>query len=98
MGKLYTLDNKLLTDTPEIRIGDNIYSVDNRQKTVFKIMKLVENDNIEQSEQIDSVFKLALGEAKAKEIDDLDLPFPAYTELFKAVISAVTGQEINDIP
>ena len=28
MGKLYTLDGKLLTETPEIRIGEKVYPVD----------------------------------------------------------------------
>ena len=32
MGKLYTLDGKLLTETPEIRIGEKVYPVDSRQK------------------------------------------------------------------
>ena len=34
MGKLYTIDHKLLTETPEIRIGDKVYEVEDRQKTV----------------------------------------------------------------
>ena len=38
MGKLYTLDGKLLTETPEIRVGEKIYPVDNRKKTVTKIL------------------------------------------------------------
>ena len=37
MGKLYTLDGKLLTETPEIRIGEKVYPVDSRQKTVKKM-------------------------------------------------------------
>lgn len=32
MGKLYTLDGKLLTETPEIRIGEKVYPVDNRTR------------------------------------------------------------------
>ena len=28
MGKLYTLDGKLLTETPELRIGEKVYPVD----------------------------------------------------------------------
>ena len=27
MGKLYTLDGKLLTETPEIRVGEKIYQI-----------------------------------------------------------------------
>lgn len=37
MGKLYTLDQKLLTNTPEIRIGEKIYPIDDRTKTVMKV-------------------------------------------------------------
>lgn len=32
MAKIYTLDGKLLTERPEIRIGDKIYAVDDRTK------------------------------------------------------------------
>ena len=39
--KLYTIDDKLLTERPEIRIGEKVYPVDDRQKTVEKIMQLV---------------------------------------------------------
>ena len=44
MGKLYTVDHKLLTETPEVRIGDKVYAVDHRQKTVRK-MEDVMDDN-----------------------------------------------------
>ena len=44
MGKLYTLDEKLLVGTPEIRVGDKVYPVDDRQKTVKKLMKLTEGE------------------------------------------------------
>ena len=39
MAKLYTLDDKLLTEVPEIRVGDKVYPVDNRQKTVQAIQR-----------------------------------------------------------
>jgi hypothetical protein len=34
MAKMYTLDKKLLVGTPEIRIGDKCFPVDDREKTV----------------------------------------------------------------
>ena len=42
MAKMYTLDDKLLASSPEIRIGDKVYPVDNRVKTVKKVMKMYE--------------------------------------------------------
>ena len=36
MAKMYTLDDKLLASSPEIRIGDKVYPVDNRVKNSKK--------------------------------------------------------------
>lgn len=95
MGKLYTLDNKLLTETPELRVGETVYPVDNRQKTVAKIMKLTEKmaSFDDQQTAVFEILKLALGPKAAKEIDEKNLPYPAQQELFVLLIAAVTGEE-----
>lgn len=90
MGKLYTLDGKLLTETPEIRIGEKVYPVDNRTSTVKKLTKIDQND-------IDAVLKLAFGNKAAKEIDEQDIPFAAYVQLVKVVIAAMTGEDEDEI-
>ena len=58
MGKLYTLDCKLLTETPEIRIGEKVYPVDSRQKTVKKILALADDESVPMGERIDEALKL----------------------------------------
>lgn len=93
MGKLYTLDGKLLTETPEIRIGEKVYPVDSRQKTVKKILALADDESVPMGERIDEALKLALGDENAVAIDRMDMPFPAYQRLFELVMNAVTGQE-----
>lgn len=89
--KMYTLDEKLLTGCPEIRIGDKVYPVDARTSTVRKMGKLddVNNDS--------EILKLALGEKAAKEVEAMDMPFPAYLELIKLLVAAMTGEEEEDI-
>lgn len=89
MGKMYTLDQKLLTDTPEIRIGDKVYPVDNRKKTMDKVSKL----NAAEVDAESEIFKIALGPKAAKEIDAMDLPFPAHIALLELTIAAITGEE-----
>lgn len=97
MGKMYTLDHKLLTDTPEIRIGEKIYPVDNRTKTVKKIQAVSkEIDGDDPYTGMDKVLELAMGTKAAKEIDDLDMPYPAYQQMFELVMAAVTGEEPED--
>lgn len=96
MSKIYTLDGKLLTDTPEIRIGDKVYRVDNRQKTAKKLMQLGSGAQ-SVGDQLDEALKLAFGAETAREIDKMDLPFPAYQKLFELVMAAVTGEEPEEI-
>ena len=95
MAKLYTLDEKLLTDAPEIRVKDKLYPVDNRQKTVRKLMQINTDqmDGSQVSEQMDQT----LGEKAFAEIDKMDLPFPAYQKLFELVMAAMTGEEEQEM-
>lgn len=94
MGKMYTLDKKLLCSSPEIRIGEKVYPVDDRKNTVIKVTKLF-NDSKGDVEKVDEALELAFGE-KFKEIDEMDLPFAAYQKLFELVIAAMTGEEPKD--
>ena len=78
MGKLYTLDKKLLIGSPEIEIGDNKYSIDDRTKTVRKVIKLSkqlsnvkDDETIDQFEVIDRIFELAFG-TKAQEVEEVE--------------------------
>lgn len=87
--KLYTLDEKLLCERPEIRIQDKVYPVDDRQKTVQKVSKI----DTQKDGGTNEVLKLALGARAAKEIDEMNLPFPAYLKLVELVIAAMTGEE-----
>lgn len=94
MAKLYTLDNKLLTGAPEVRIKDKVYPVDDRKRTVSKILAVSQEKDKSEDEMINEVFELAFGK-KAKEVIKFaeDMPWAAYQELFSLVLAAVTGQE-----
>ena len=94
MGKIYTLDKKLLVGSPEIQIGDKLYPVDDRTSTVNKITKL--RDKEDDSEAFtDEVFKLAFGN-KYKEIKALDMPFKATLALAKLVMMVVIGEDEDE--
>jgi hypothetical protein len=99
--KLYTIDNALLTECPEIRIGDKVYPLDDRQKTAEKAMKLIsENgaDSIKESaKMIRETFTLVFGKEHAQEIEDMNLRYPAYLRLFETVIAAMSGEEPEEV-
>lgn len=93
MGKLYTVDHKLLTETPEVRIGDKVYAVDHRQKTVRKMEDVMDDKSLGNFDMMDRVLELALGLKAAKEIDEANYSFAAMQDIFEKVISAMMGEE-----
>lgn len=97
MGKMYTLDNKLLTETPEIRIGDKVYPVDDRVNTVKKIQEISKNISDDLYGNISEVLTLALGSKAAKEIEDMNMPYAAYQKMFELVMAAITGEDVDVI-
>ncbi len=101
MSKMYTLDRKLLIGSPEIQIDDKVFQVDDRNKTVRKVIKLSEQlkgkdkekdieETPEKFEVIDQILELAFG-SKYKEIDELELSFRAYLDLIDIVLDAMTN-------
>lgn len=97
MAKLYTLDDKLLTEVPEVRVGDKVYPVDNRQKTVMAIQRAMEQTDAEPAAQMSAALRLALGEQAERELAERDLPYPAVQALFALVLAAVTGEEAEAV-
>lgn len=95
MAKMYTLDDKLLTGVPEIRVRDKVYPVDNRAKTVKKLMKELNaikdgDENVIDSDEM--IIKAAFGKS-AKEILDMNLPFEAQSILSQMALAAMTGED-----
>lgn len=90
---MYTLDKKLLIGSPEIRIGDVIVPVDDREKTVKKVMKLISTKEDMSVESINEVLKLVLSKEDFKKIDEMNMPWAAYQALIGLVMSAITGED-----
>ncbi|MBR1382288.1 MAG: hypothetical protein IJ555_00510 [Ruminococcus sp.] len=98
MAKMYTLDDKLLIGSPEIRIKDKLYPIDDRNKTVKKMLRICDEKSEERDfDMIDEIFKLAFSKKDFAEIEKLDLSFEAYNKLFEIVLAAATGQEPKEI-
>lgn len=76
---------------PQLKIGDKLYTVDNRQSTFDKIQKL------DDKEDANKIFELALGEKEAKEITELDLPVENYNYLIFCVMGAITGEDPKEL-
>lgn len=95
MAKVYTFDNKLLVGGPEIRIGDKVYPIDDRKKTVKKLLKELNKLEREDDAVIDSdelIIKAAFGK-KANEVLNIDMSFKAQQKLSQDVLAIMTGED-----
>lgn len=73
--------------------------MDNRQKTVAKLQETIanqENPN-DLMAGVANVLALALGEKAAQEVENMNMPYPAYQQLFELVIAAVTGEDPEEV-
>lgn len=98
MGKMYTFDNKLLTETPEIRIGDTCYPIDDRAPTVKKLLKQLNSMGKDDDSVIDTdeiIIKAAFNK-NAEKILELDLSYNARQILAKMALAAMTGEEYTE--
>ena len=93
MAKLYAMDERLLTEKPEIRIGDRVYAVDNRMRT-FEAMNGALNEPGGNGREFEIVLRHALGEKAYEEISDMDLSFPAMHRVVVLIMAAM--QDITE--
>ena len=78
---------------PQLKIGDKLYIVDNRQKTWDKIQEIQSNNELKEKDKTDKIYDLALGEEARKEIEEMNLPVENYTYLSFCVMGAITGED-----
>lgn len=77
---------------PQLKIGDKLYTVDNRQSTFDKIQK-IQAEELSESEKTNKIYELSLGEEAAKEIQKLDLPVENAIYLSFCIMGAITGED-----
>lgn len=76
---------------PQLKIGDKLYVVDNRQSTFDKIQKM------EDKNDASKIFEIALGKEASNEIEKMDLPVENYSYLVFCVMGAITGEDPQEL-
>lgn len=82
---------------PQLKIGDKLYTVDNRRSTWDKIQAIQADDKLNNEEKTNKIYELALGKEATKEIKELDLPVENNTYLSFCVMGAITGEDPNEL-
>lgn len=97
--RIIDTENKILTgdNHPALKIGEKVYIVDDRKKTLDKINTIQSDLTISQSEKENKIFELALGVNEAREILDMDLTVEGYINLTYYILAAITGKSYEEI-
>ena len=82
---------------PQLKIGDKLYTVDNRQSTWDKIQEVQSNAEFSNEEKTAKDYELALGTDAAKEIKEMDLPVENNVFLSYCVMGAITGEDPKEL-
>lgn len=91
-GSILTGDNH-----PSLKIGDKIYTVDDRKSTWDKIQVVQADPNIEDTNM--AALELALGKKQLKEIMEAEggITFEGFQNLTFYVMAAITGQDYESL-
>lgn len=97
--RIIDTENKILTgdNHPSLKIGDNLYIVDDRKSTLDKITDIQLNTELSQTDKERKIFELAFGVEKAQEILNKDLTVEGYLNLTYYTMAAITGKSFEEI-
>ena len=92
MGKK-TIDitSKLTNDRPVLKMGKNVYEIDNRKNTVLAIQAKMD----EGGDNLDAVLELALGKEAVEEINASDISFSSYQIIFVAALAGALDEDFE---
>ena len=107
MSNIIDISKKITNELPMIRISDTqIYSVNNRKNTILNMQAMIqeeerkakqEDGTFDEMKLMDKALKMLVGAKAAKEIEEMDLPFPEYKIVYQAIMAAATGTDMEEV-
>ena len=95
--RIIDTEDKILSgdNHPQLKIGNKLYTVDDRKKTWDKIQAVQDDDSIADKDK--EILNLALGEKEAEEILANDLTVEGFANLTFYIMAAITGEDFDDL-
>lgn len=82
---------------PQLKIGDKLYTIDDRQKTWEKIQEIQSDKTLTEKERTSKIYELALGKEASDEINNLDLPVSSAMHLSYCIMGAIIGENPDEL-
>ena len=93
---MYLIEEARLNGRPELRIGDRIFSVNNRLSAFRKINSLLKSDADSGLGELEIVIGCALGQEACDEIFEMDLPYAVMEEIVVTILAAMQDLSVED--
>lgn len=95
--RIIDTEDKILSgdNHPQLKIGNKLYTVDDRKKTWDKIQEVQADDSVADKDK--EILNLALGEKETEEILANDLTVEGFANLTFYIMAAITGEDFDDL-
>lgn len=94
-AKIFDLTEKCTTEKPILKIGDKEYQIDNSVEKALKIGNI--DNNLSQNDYVIKFLNETLGEKAVQEMNIMKYSVGTLMEIFYAVTSAITEEDVETI-
>lgn len=100
MARVYDIISRLENGNqkPVVKIDtDHEFKINNSKATAFKLMALMDDNKVKESERLEDIIKIGLGKEAFEYIESLGLSMPSYNLIINAIMAAIGDVDIEEI-
>lgn len=100
MARVYDIISRLENGNqkPVVKIDtDHEFKINNSKAAAFKLMALMDDNKVKESERLEDIIKIGLGKEAFEYIESLGLSMPSYNWIINAIMAAIGDVDIEEI-
>lgn len=100
MARVYDIISRLENGNqkPVVKIdADHEFKINNSKAAAFKLMALMDDNKVKESERLENIIKIGLGKEAFEYIESLGLSMPNYNLIINAIMAAIGDADIEEI-
>nr|DAL55877.1 MAG TPA_asm: hypothetical protein [Bacteriophage sp.] len=100
MARVYDIISRLENGNqkPVVKIdADHEFKINNSKAAAFKLMALMDDNKVKESERLENIIKIGLGKEAFEYIESLGLSMPNYNLIINAIMAAIGDVDIEEI-
>ncbi|MBS6503472.1 hypothetical protein PMY38_11890 [Clostridium tertium] len=100
MARVYDIISRLENGNqkPVVKIdAEHEFKINNSKAAAFRIMALADDEEMKESERIESIIKIGLGKEAFDYIESLELSMPNYSLIINAIMAAIGDVDLEEV-